>query len=170
MTKFHINKHGVPAQCNAKEGNCPLGGNDTHFKNKELAQAYIDSQLESEHGLLCGLSEDLNNQSLIESSDSLTEEEKKFVNKEIIFQYDLHDYIDDDGTEQEKLEQIARFLGDDTVIKEIAEIKMKNQIDEVRIDSIEARFQDLIERANAHTKNVLDEMEAFLDSFDNEDN
>ena len=26
MAKFHINKHGVPAPCKAKPGNCPLGG------------------------------------------------------------------------------------------------------------------------------------------------
>ena len=50
MTKFHINKHGVPAPCNAKEGNCPLGGE--HFDNIEKAQVYIDQKSESEFGIL----------------------------------------------------------------------------------------------------------------------
>lgn len=52
MTKFHINKHGVPAPCKAKPGNCPLGGNDTHFDNMQDAQNYVDKANESKHGLL----------------------------------------------------------------------------------------------------------------------
>lgn len=40
MSKFHINKHGVPAPCRAKEGNCPLGGEESHFKSQEDAQAH----------------------------------------------------------------------------------------------------------------------------------
>ena len=38
MTKFHINKHGIPAICKAKEGNCPLGDNSAHFSSQEEAQ------------------------------------------------------------------------------------------------------------------------------------
>lgn len=52
MSKFHINKHGVPVPCKAKEGNCPLGGQETHFSSQEEAQAYIDKKCEQEHGLL----------------------------------------------------------------------------------------------------------------------
>lgn len=52
MTKFHINKNGVPAPCKAKTGNCPLGGDDTHFKTKEDAQAHADKLNESQHSLL----------------------------------------------------------------------------------------------------------------------
>ena len=40
MSKFHINKHGGPAPCRAKEGNCPLGGEESHLKSQEDAQAH----------------------------------------------------------------------------------------------------------------------------------
>lgn len=55
MAKFHINKHGVPAPCKAKSGNCPLGGDESHFSSQEKAQAYIDKRNEQEHGLLPGM-------------------------------------------------------------------------------------------------------------------
>lgn len=52
MSKFHINKKGVPALCRAKDGNCPFGGGEKHFDNKEQAQNFIDKRNEKEHGLL----------------------------------------------------------------------------------------------------------------------
>lgn len=52
MTKYHINKHGVPAPCRARKGNYPLGGDESHFDNKEDAQAYADKQNESEFPFL----------------------------------------------------------------------------------------------------------------------
>lgn len=52
MSKFHINKHGVPAPCKATKGNCPLGGDEQHFNSEEEAQAFINEQMESKHGLL----------------------------------------------------------------------------------------------------------------------
>lgn len=33
MARFHINKHGVPAPCKAKSGNCPLGGDEKHYNS-----------------------------------------------------------------------------------------------------------------------------------------
>ena len=52
MTKWHINKHGVPAICKAKDGECPLGGNEQHFDNVEKAQAYAKREMETQFGLL----------------------------------------------------------------------------------------------------------------------
>lgn len=52
MTKFHINKHGVPAPCHAKEGNCPLGGSDSHFNTRDEAQAHINEVNEEKFGLM----------------------------------------------------------------------------------------------------------------------
>lgn len=52
MSKFHINKNGVPAPCKAQVGNCPLGGDNTHFKTKEEAQKYADKENIKKHGLL----------------------------------------------------------------------------------------------------------------------
>lgn len=50
--KFHINKHGVPAPCKAKAGNCPLGGEEQHFSNSQDAQDFANQQNEKQHGLL----------------------------------------------------------------------------------------------------------------------
>jgi len=52
MAKFHINKHGVPAPCKAKPGNCPLGGEERHFPNQEAAQEYADKVNMEKHGHL----------------------------------------------------------------------------------------------------------------------
>jgi hypothetical protein len=52
MAKFHINKHGVPAPCRAKSGNCPLGGEETHFNTKEEAQKSLDEKNKKLFGLM----------------------------------------------------------------------------------------------------------------------
>lgn len=52
MSKFHINKHGVPAPCRAKEGNCPYGGSDSHYDTYEEAQVAANKQNESKYGAL----------------------------------------------------------------------------------------------------------------------
>lgn len=55
MAKYHINKHGVPAPCNAKDGNCPLGGisgNENHYDNLEDAEKAAQKLLERENDLL----------------------------------------------------------------------------------------------------------------------
>ena len=55
MSKFHINKHGVPAPCKATKGNCPLGGEERHFDSQEAAQEYADKVNAEEHGVLPGI-------------------------------------------------------------------------------------------------------------------
>ena len=57
MTKFHINKHGVPAPCKATKGNCPLGGDDSHFNSKEEAQVAADKINAAEYGHLPGVTD-----------------------------------------------------------------------------------------------------------------
>ena len=57
MSKYHINKHGVPAVCRAKNGNCPLGGEDSHFSTQGEAQEHADKINEQEHSLLPGVKE-----------------------------------------------------------------------------------------------------------------
>lgn len=52
MTKFHINKNGIPSPCRAKPGNCPLGGNENHFTTKEEAQTYVDELHKKEFDIL----------------------------------------------------------------------------------------------------------------------
>lgn len=67
VPKYHINKHGVPARCNAEDGKCPLGGTNSHFTSKKEAQAFIDKENKSIHGLLPKVDE----QSLAESIEKL---------------------------------------------------------------------------------------------------
>lgn len=60
MTKFHINKNGVPAPCKASKGKCPLGGADgteNHFDNYQDAQAAADEKHERENGFIHNISE-----------------------------------------------------------------------------------------------------------------
>lgn len=55
MSKFHINKHGVPAPCKATKGNCPLGGEGEHFDTLSEAQEHVDKKFESQHGIISGV-------------------------------------------------------------------------------------------------------------------
>lgn len=52
MSKFHINKHGVPAPCKAKVGNCPLGGIESHFNTKTEAQLFADKMNSEKFGFV----------------------------------------------------------------------------------------------------------------------
>ena len=58
MSKYHINKHGVPAPCRAKDGNCPLGGasgNENHFDNLADAEVAADKINEGKFGILSNI-------------------------------------------------------------------------------------------------------------------
>ena len=61
MAKYHINKHGVPAICRAQQGNCPYGGEGSHYGDKAEAQAAADKEFEQKHGLLGSLSKTMGN-------------------------------------------------------------------------------------------------------------
>lgn len=52
MTKYHINGKGVAAPCRATKGNCPFGGEDSHYDSQEAAQEAADKQNETKFGLL----------------------------------------------------------------------------------------------------------------------
>lgn len=52
MSKWHINKHGVPSPCQAKSGNCPLGGDESHYESESQASKAVNERFESEYGLL----------------------------------------------------------------------------------------------------------------------
>lgn len=57
MSKFHINKDGVPAPCRAQKGNCPYGGEDSHYDSIEEAQIAANKINEQQHGLLPGVNQ-----------------------------------------------------------------------------------------------------------------
>lgn len=50
MSKFHINKKGVPAPCRATKGNCPFGGGEQHYNTQEEAQLAADEANEVSYG------------------------------------------------------------------------------------------------------------------------
>jgi hypothetical protein len=52
MSKYHVNKNGVPAPCKAQKGNCPFGGEDKHFSTREKAQEYADQKAAKEYGII----------------------------------------------------------------------------------------------------------------------
>lgn len=51
VKKFHINKHGVPARCHAKEGNCPLTKSE-HYNTYAEAQDAVNKMNEEKYGIL----------------------------------------------------------------------------------------------------------------------
>lgn len=51
MAKYHIKKDGTPGLCRAKEGNCPLGGSESHYSNLEDAEVAAQTQLEEKFGV-----------------------------------------------------------------------------------------------------------------------
>lgn len=57
MEKYHISKDGKVRRCHAKQGNCPLGGEEQHFKTREEAEEVVSKKMENKYGLLSGVEE-----------------------------------------------------------------------------------------------------------------
>lgn len=102
MTKYHINKKGVPAQCKAQEGKCPLGGadgNQNHFDNFEDAEKAALKQGAAEFSHLPGIPQSeekvvLGYQELMKANGSKVEVEydgKKFSGEVISSRWDNRD-------------------------------------------------------------------------------
>ena len=120
MAKFHINKHGVPAPCKAKLGNCPLGGDETHFGSQEEAQKAIDKINEEKHGLLS------------EMNTIMTYDGVSVKEGDLIFRFEKHGeeflYSDDNEAYEHAINEDWDFyekyahavgVGEDLGIKEI---------------------------------------------------
>lgn len=102
MTKFHINKKGVPAPCRAKKGKCPLGGADgteNHFDNLEDAEKAALSKGADEFSTLPGIPAEqekvvMSYQELMDSKGAKVEVEydgKKFSGEVISSRWDSRD-------------------------------------------------------------------------------
>lgn len=50
MTKYHINGKGVPSICRAEKGNCPFGGQDSHYDSEAEAQKAANKMNSMESG------------------------------------------------------------------------------------------------------------------------
>lgn len=76
MSKFHINKNGVPAPCRATKRKCPLGGEsgtESHFDSKEEAQEEADKRNQSEFGLISSVDSPSNEGGEENKSSSISE-------------------------------------------------------------------------------------------------
>ena len=101
MSKFHINKHGVPAPCKATKGNCPYGGatgNENHYDSLEEAQATIDAMNEQEFGILGKLKQPNTEWDAIEKNKAFWDSK---VNHRVIMKsysdYDNERWADENG-------------------------------------------------------------------------
>lgn len=52
MAKYHIRKDGLPGECKAKTGNCPLGSDDEHYSNKMEAILASEEKMREEGNFL----------------------------------------------------------------------------------------------------------------------
>lgn len=205
MGKFHINKQGIPAPCKAKKGNCPLGGEASHFDSQEEAQEYINNKSQEEFGLLSkpvsskmdrferldNIAEKTGHDLVInELALSLSNDELNSVVNEIVDNYDLEDYLDEDDFVHDKLEKIQEVIGADTTLKEMSQILSADRLEESmsymeenldikskesngsEIDNskstkenvnYEEELNDLRGRLSEHTKNLIEDVEKWLD-------
>lgn len=147
MSKFHINKHGVPAPCKAKSGNCPLGGEESHFESKEEAQVQADKQNGAEHGILPGINTNDNKE---EKFDNKLEELDKFVESESP-KYLKTEYETPDVSDTEMYQQVDKYV--DAVIN-------KHEGKEV---DLEKTSSDL---GNQWNKDVEENAESYYESED----
>jgi uncharacterized protein YeeX (DUF496 family) len=55
MIRYHINSQGVPAVCKARPGNCPFGGEESHYNSLEEAQVAANKLAEEKYGIMPGM-------------------------------------------------------------------------------------------------------------------
>lgn len=100
MTKFHINKHGVPAPCHAQKGKCPLGGADgqqNHFDSEEAAKEYLNEVNAEKYGNLHQVEAEspFSKEMIKEKFPNLTAEEvervQKYADKELEINQEVED-------------------------------------------------------------------------------
>lgn len=171
MGKFHINKNGVPAPCRAKSGNCPLGGDETHFNNQEEAQEYIDNKSQGEFGLLGTTSyrdsvkeklqkliDNIGTEAVIdELGFTLSTEELENVVDEIVSRYDLEDRIDKDDRVYNQMREIKKAIGADSTLTEMSQILSPVQLHENIVDSYD--LEDYLDDKNTFTHDKLEEIQ-----------
>lgn len=146
MSKFHINKNGVPAPCKAKEGNCPLGGSESHFTTKEEAQVFLDKQAREKYGLLAETEDDF--EDLGPSGDYYVNVKLREVSERL--------------GKREVLDSVAKSMGKDNIVELTEDLVKKwgieDQID-MHYPSYE-RFSQVVN--NIGEDNVFYEMNNFL--------
>jgi len=140
MSKFHINKNGVPAPCRATKGNCPLGGEGQHFESKQEAQEYADKKNEENYGLIKGIKRAFGIGQI--KADNIYQHREVYLKKKV------------KGDPQEKLDSLVYAIN--TIEEEDGKVGKTNIGKKARIihsfddDAItpERRFSDLIDKVN----------------------
>lgn len=120
MSKFHINGQGIPAPCRAKKGNCPFGGEETHFSSKQEAQEHADRMNEKQHSILPGVNQSVQSESYNKMKDKMLEGDIKSVEE------DMHYHKAEDVEGAYKVIQDFRKQGD---LKETSNKFMKERLE-----------------------------------------
>lgn len=104
MSKYHINKNGVPAPCKAQQGKCPYGGEggtENHYNTLEEAQEAAHAINAQEHSLLPKEMPKENNEvSLPEIEDNVSLDS---MNGEKTIEQKEKYYVYADGTSTKKM-------------------------------------------------------------------
>lgn len=96
--KYHINPNtGMPGTCYAKQGNCPYGGEDSHYSSYEEAQDRAYEIMEAKYPIAgdpMDFDED-NMQVFSEDESEVMKEYEEDLNLELDYSY-LEDYTDEE--------------------------------------------------------------------------
>ena len=107
MSKFHINKKGVPAPCKAIKGKCPLGDSDSHYESKEEAQKAADEQNKSEFGIIKETAPNFNSNKDSNDYSKITD---KINNSEVL--KNLHKISDETEREKVALKEVNGIIAE----------------------------------------------------------
>lgn len=121
MKKYHVNPYtAVPGVCYAKDGNCPFGGDESHYSSYEEAQDHAFYLMEDEFNMFED-SRELSDFEDLENVDELMELEE-YLENSIILEED-YDYLYD--------------LSKDEIIEEIYFTTDKRLLDGIITQQIE---------------------------------
>lgn len=145
---WHINKHGVPAPCHAKPGNCPLGGADQHFKTAEEAQKHVDKLNMESYGLLAKTVGDLS---------------ERLEKVEQVVLPEIEDIIEQIETQEQS--EVDEFYNPSKITQENGEIKepiiMKKEVQRELFNGLlEEVYGNSVDRS-VITREYLDEAEDY---------
>lgn len=169
MTKFHINKHGVPAPCKATKGNCPLGGETQHFDSYEKAQEYSDSQNAKEYGVLPNVSSELTGDDFVKDAESIKVISPQFMNEsKLVIKDDLDNSVEEYGLyitneEHNPVENTKRMF--EELSNEAGELHKFTSEDNPYLEKYENEFE---ESMNAHEE-YLENYEYFNPEYYGDD-
>lgn len=112
--------------------NLPEYTNETTLNNvlNEIDKQYDNDRKEQTFRTLDNLVDKVGTEKTIDNLEKVIPNKKiNVINDDVINDYDLDDYIDEDLSEIGKFGQIRRFLGDETVLKEMSDKLSVEELD-----------------------------------------